>query len=200
MSATRGPFLALVSISLGLWCSCAARNQIRSSLPPETSINQGAGRGDALLLTVWLENGQELTLGVDTGAPYTVLDTSLEPKLGERLRVATIRWLGGKTAGGLYRAPKLFLGNIRLLTGPRIVTADTSKFGYRGPLMGILGMDCLRHYCIQLDFIANRWRFLDPANLNTEALGQPFPLMRHQGCFATPILTRLRYMVRLGKL
>jgi len=51
--------------------------------------------------------------------------------------------------------------------------------------MGILGMDCLRHYCIQLDFIANRWRFLDPANLNTEALGQPFPLMRHQGCFAT---------------
>ena len=185
MNAARSPFMVLASVSLGLLCSCATGNYIRSTLPPETFINRGAGRDDALLLTVCMESGEELTLGVDTGAPYTLLDSSLEPKLGERLRVATIRWLGGKTAGGLYRAPKLYLGSIRLLTGPRIATADMSKFGYPGPLMGILGMDCLRNFCIQLDFIANRWRFLDPANLHTEDLGQPFPLMRKQGCFAT---------------
>jgi hypothetical protein len=44
-------------------------------------------------------------------------------------------------------------------------------------------MDCLRHYCIQLDFEASRWRFLDGAHLQAEELGQPFPLIRRGGCF-----------------
>ena len=82
MNDARSPFMVLASVSLGLLCSCATGNYIRSTLPPETFINRGAGRGDALLLTVCMESGEELTLGVDTGAPYTLLDSSLEPKLG----------------------------------------------------------------------------------------------------------------------
>jgi len=50
--------------------------------------------------------------------------------------------------------------------------------------MGILGMDCLRHYCIQLDFVTGKWRFLDPDHLQTGDLGQSFPLVRSEGCFA----------------
>jgi hypothetical protein len=38
-------------------------------------------------------------------------------------------------------------------------------------------MDCLRHYCIQLDFEARRVRFLDPEHLNAADLGQAFPLV-----------------------
>jgi len=37
-------------------------------------------------------------------------------------------------------------------------------------------MDCLRHYCIQLDFAAGKMRFLDPDNPGSEDLGRAFPL------------------------
>jgi len=41
---------------------------------------------------------------------------------------------------------------------------------------GLLGMDCLRHYCIQVGCVARTLRFLDPDHLETQSLGQPFPI------------------------
>jgi hypothetical protein len=41
---------------------------------------------------------------------------------------------------------------------------------------GILGMDCLKHYCIQLDFEAGRMRFLNPDQVHSAELGRAFPL------------------------
>src|ERR1035441_9793145 len=38
------------------------------------------------------------------------------------------------------------------------------------------GLDCLRHYCIQLDFEAGKMRFMDSARLNVEKLGRAFPI------------------------
>ena len=43
--------------------------------------------------------------------------------------------------------------------------------------MGLLGMDCLRHYCIQLDFETRRMRFLETDHMNTAELGKAFPVM-----------------------
>ncbi len=42
--------------------------------------------------------------------------------------------------------------------------------------MGILGIECLKHYVIQLDFQAGKMRFLDSKQLNVAQLGKPFPL------------------------
>jgi hypothetical protein len=42
--------------------------------------------------------------------------------------------------------------------------------------MGILAMDCLRHYCVQLDFQAGKMRFLDSKSLDVTQLGKPYPL------------------------
>jgi hypothetical protein len=62
---------------------------------------------------------------------------------------------------------------------------DLKAHGLERPLVGILGMDCLRHYCIQLDFADNKMRFLDPDALKVEDLGQTFPLTQFRGCFMT---------------
>ncbi|HUA65165.1 MAG TPA: hypothetical protein VME24_04910 [Alphaproteobacteria bacterium] len=43
-------------------------------------------------------------------------------------------------------------------------------------MSGILGMDCLRHYCVQLNFANGEIKFLNPDNLKTGELGQTFPL------------------------
>jgi hypothetical protein len=42
-------------------------------------------------------------------------------------------------------------------------------------------MDCLRHYCIQFDFVAGKMRFLDPEHLDRSELGKAFPLKRGWG-------------------
>jgi hypothetical protein len=153
--------------------SCATQNSARSGLPADTSFNKDAGHDHLLYLKLRLENGKDLLFAMDTGVPHVVLDKSLEPVLGKRLGTTQARsiWSGNMPADE-YEAPKLYLGGARLLTGDRVFAADLGPLRQGLPLMGILGMDCLQNYCIQLDFDACKIRFLDPAHLDAEHLGQ----------------------------
>ncbi len=145
-------------------------------------MNTGAGRGDDLYLTLRTEAGGPLLFAVDTGCSITILDKSLEPNLGKRLGPRLLPYgFYGLKVGGLYHAPRLYLGNSRLLTGPRVATDDLKRRLVGRPIMGILGMDCLRHYCVQLDFKEGKVRFLDPDRLQTENLGKAFPLTTFGG-------------------
>ncbi len=116
---------------------------------------------------------------VDTGSPITFLDKSLEPKLGKRLE--TLRFSTsdrGEQESGVYPAPKLYLGGVLLVTDAYIGTYPFKRLSARSHqhIMGVLGMDCLRHYCIQLDFQAGKMRFLAADPMNTAELGKAFPL------------------------
>jgi hypothetical protein len=172
-------------LSLLLFCSCATTHQQSSApakeLPADVTMNKDAGRGGRIIVTLRLEDGQELPFLVDTGSPLTLFDKSLEPKLGKRLGTMTINSLNGDKQqgqqGGRYAAPKLYFGNTLLVTGRRIVTHDFGGSSRtNSSVMGILGMDCLRHYCIQLDFRAGKICFLDSDHINTAELGKAFPL------------------------
>jgi hypothetical protein len=178
-----GPFIPGI-LCLFLFCSCATTppprpdNSAAPALPADVSFNKGAGRGNPLFLTLRLESGEKLLFGVDTGSPGTCLDKSLEPQLGKRLS-STIGLYGyyGLSWEHVYRAPALYLGATRLLTSDRVCTDDLRTKSCLGrPIMGILGMDCLKHYCLQLDFDASTVHFLDPDELNTNGLGRVFPL------------------------
>ena len=129
-------------------------------------------------MTLRLESGEELPLIVDTGAAGTVLDISLEPKLGKCLKTNMVEHWGIKNEAGFYAAPKLCLGSTPLMTGSLIFTIDFKQLSSQTcrPVMGILGMDCLKHYCIQLDFEAGKMRFLDPDHMDAAKLGKAFPL------------------------
>ena len=160
-------------------------------LPGEASLNEGAGWGDALYLTLRLSESQELLFMVDTGSDGTILDQSLDAQLGEKFE-PTI--LNDSSTGRMlkvqkYIAPRLSLGKTRLLTGEFVATLDLThiRSALGRPVMGILGMDCLENYCIQLDFDAGKIRFLDPAHPCDESLGREFPLT---------ITSAGRYMVR----
>jgi len=164
-------------ICLIFLCSCATQKEAPPSLPTEVSLNPGAGRGDFIRVKLRLETGQELSFTVDTASPRTILDKSLEPKLGKRLVTRDMNILYGLMECGLYKTPKLYLGNAQLLMTDHILAGDLHKFfGPSYKADGILGMDCLRHYCIQLDFAAGKMRFLDPDHAGDEDLGEAFPL------------------------
>ncbi len=175
-----------VLMSSGLVCPwvgvCAPGGAALVQLPAAVAMNRGAGEGMLLFVEVQTESGETLPCVVDTGSPNTVLPARLEPTLGRRLGSRTFSTLDSpKETEHLYAAPKLYLGKTQLVTDTQV--------GAWGNL-GILGMDCLRHYCIQLDFEAKAVRFLSSDQLNIAELGKPFPLnksryatIKHQGFF-----------------
>ena len=170
-----GTILCLVLI-----CSSAMDHSAHASLPAEVTMNPMAGRGGLLVVTLRLENGQELPFLVDTGTSGTLIDKSLEPKLGKPLGTAIYQSWGVKVTNNAYAAPTLYLSGVPLMmTGPAIVAydlrKDSSTFGQ--PIMGILGMDVLGHYCLQLDFAAGKVRFLDDASADKGTWGKAFPIV-----------------------
>jgi hypothetical protein len=173
---TLGIFLSLLFL-----CSCATERSIQPQFPEEVNINKDAGRGGLLIVMLRLDSGEELPFVVDTGSPGTLFDKSLVKKLGVRLPLGTwtVPMDGERQKSGVYWEPKLYLGDTRLKTGRLCAAVDFKKVSREvgRPVMGILAMDCLKQYCIQLDFQAGKMRFLDPQQLDVAQLGKPFPLM-----------------------
>ena len=158
---------------------CAMENARSASLPPDITLNKDAGRGGLLFVTIRLDDGQKLPFVLDTGCPTTCFDQSLEPKLGKRIRSETLWAFGVRSQINVYPAPSLYLGKTLLIkTGRLIVTHDCSQMsaGVGRPIMGVLGMDILKNYCIQLDFNAHKLRFLDYEHSNKNRWGISFPL------------------------
>lgn len=147
-----------------------------TQLPPTQDINKDAGRDSLVFVNIGLEDGEKIPFAIDTGSPITILDESLEFKLGECLDKSTFNNFGSHGGIRVYAAPKLYLGGVPLVTESNVWTMDLKYFRKKGGphLMGILGMDCMKHYCIQLDFEARKMRFLDSNHLNTNQLGRPF--------------------------
>ncbi len=181
---------ASVAVAIGMifLCSCATQNSTCLRLPADVTMNKDAGRGGVLMVAVRLASGEKLPLVLDTGSPLTVLDKSLEPKLGRRLHAGTLWNFGVEQGVGAYAAPKLYLGGVPLqMSGTNVITFDRNKLADHDwpSFMGFLGMDVLHHYCIQLDFAAGKMRFLDDEHADTKNWGKPFPLTDiGDGCFS----------------
>ena len=173
------PHLFAIPCCLLLLCSCATEKTAFSRLPADVTMNKDAGRGNWLIVNLRLADGEELPFMVDTGSPGTLFDKSLASKL-TRLPLGTwsVSTPGDKQKSGIYWEPKLFLGKTRLKTGRLCATFDLQHFRDAAgkPIMGILAMDCLKHYCIQMDFRAGTMQFLDDRHLDAAKLGKPFPL------------------------
>ncbi len=143
-----------------LLCSCATKNPVHPPLPPPIPFTRDA---DHLFIRLRLENGKEVPVIIDTGSTGTVLDKSFEPFLGNCQGTQKVDFpFFGKQVLNVYQTPKLFLGSTPLLAGKQILTVDLKMFQDDRPIMGILGMDCLRNYCLQINFVDHKIHFLDP--------------------------------------
>jgi hypothetical protein len=96
-------------------------------LPAELPINYGAGRGGLLVVPVRLNDGEEMPFVLDTGSTGTLLDTSLEPRLGKRLGTTTMHSWGTSRELPVFAAPRLYLGGVPLNVGDRVVGDDCQK-------------------------------------------------------------------------
>jgi hypothetical protein len=192
-------------LCLLLLCSRATAAAIAPILPPPIPINKEAGRGGHLIINLRFQSGQILPCIVDTGSSATILDRSCESELGERVSPVIVWTHFGRQEGGIYPAPKLYVGEVALKTYHQVLTYDFKKIPAfaRAGVMGILGMDCLQHYCLQLDFQSGWVHFLPLDGSPRVGLGDEFPLtfsvtraandvpsmrllfMKHTGIFGT---------------
>jgi hypothetical protein len=167
---------------LSFLCSCATAPQQSkivpaSKLPADAAINREAGRGGHLIVKLRLESGEEIPFLVDTGSPFTIVDKSLEEKLGKRVgKMRVWNSFGGQQRAGVFPAVPLYLGDTPLMTGDHIYSYD-----FKGHTTAILGLDCLSHYCIQLDFERGTMRFLNSAQTNRPDAGVAFPIAIRSG-------------------
>lgn len=173
-------FMLILIVAYGLPCMA---DSVQPQIPDEVTINKDAGRGNFVFVTLRLESGEELPCMVDTGSPITVFDKALESKLGKRLKTGTMSMGWTKQKCGVYAAPKIYLGNTPLMTSGNVLTYDFKQAErhdtwarHHAPYLAILGMDCMKHYCIQIDFEAGKVRFLNPDHVDTTNLGNAFPL------------------------
>jgi hypothetical protein len=180
-----------VSLMLGWFgllalVSCATGPAGRHGLPPTVAFDEETGRGRLLILMVRLEGGEQLPFLFDTGTAISCIDQSLEPRLGRRLGPATVIHFGVKHEGSLYPAPRLFIGGTLLKSsGTPIATFDFRRTAPDGVLrfLGILGMDVLENYCVQMDFDAHELRFLKSRRTAPRSWGKGFPLITAEdGC------------------
>ncbi|HXS68656.1 MAG TPA: hypothetical protein VN761_07410 [Candidatus Polarisedimenticolia bacterium] len=181
----------VMTIFLGL-LSCEAQEPIRLHFPAEAPLNKRMCHGDLVFLKLHFKPGEELWFIVDTGAPKTLLDKSLEPRLGKILGTKKIKAsFYPDVVGHVYAAPQLYWNDVPLVTANRVTATDLSYMGYPfHPVSGVLGMDCLRHYCLQLDFPAGKIRLLDPDKSGGDDLGKSFHLAFHNGFYFGTVFTR----------
>lgn len=169
---TLGEFLSLL-----LLCSCASTHPPQ---PADVKMSPDALRDGMVIVNLRLDGGDDLPFLVDTGSPGTLFDKSLVSKLGWRLPIGSVSVpVGGQAQkSGVYLEPDLYLGGTKLTTGRLCAAYDFKEMSedVGHPIMGILAMDCLKHYCIQLDFDAREMRFLDRQRLNLSQLGNAYPL------------------------
>ncbi len=173
MNATQRFLQAAPILGLVFVCSCATR-----PIPAETFLNKGAGRGDFLFVPLHLRTGEKLLFAVDTGSPVTILDTSVEEQLGTCLGTEAFPayWHGTNLSSRIYPAPELRFDGIPLRTGKQVFVTDLNLIWPNRSVSGILGMDCLRNYCLQLDFVAGKAHILTPLHTRQQNLGARLPL------------------------
>jgi hypothetical protein len=135
-----------------------------------------ASDGDVLLLPVTFGEKKYLFV-LDTGSAITVYDTSLP--LGKPKGKAEVETSNGNTIAELFDAPDASVGGLSLRVGPHVLGADLSRLrqvtGHE--IAGILGMDFLGKYVVQIDFDRGKVLFLRAAGPKS---GQAVPFSRQK--------------------
>jgi hypothetical protein len=115
-------------------------------------------RGPRLALLPVSFNGKTVLFCVDTGASKTVFDKSLSYHLGQSLGTTTAATPAGSIEVELYPAPRASVGPLDLSSLETVACHDLTNIRYASgqEVYGILGMDFLRNYAIELDFDAGK--------------------------------------------
>ncbi|MBN1818176.1 MAG: aspartyl protease family protein [Sedimentisphaerales bacterium] len=137
---------------------CASLSQQTTpALTPLVALAEFPFSGDLQKIIIPVEwEGEHYSFLLDTGSNFTLFDTSLKHKLTGQYLFR----IHGKDSAGRYfsaeqkNAPNAFVGSLNLKECSSIALLDLTSLRstYKQDIDGILGMDFLRRYIVQIDF------------------------------------------------
>jgi hypothetical protein len=147
--------------------------------------------GDAIVLPLTIAGKQMLFL-LDTGSTINIFDKSMRDALKTPIGPVKANTEKDNLTVDTYQPPPVQLGHSDLRMGESVACMDLSDLrkaiGF--DIRGILGMDSLKHYIVQIDFDAGQATFWSPEKEPESAWGNPFPLYNHQTAIAgLPIIS-----------
>jgi len=112
-----------------------------------------AKNGDPIFLPVIFKGKEHLFL-LDTGCSHTVFDVSFRHELGDAKRTETTFTRGRPIMLELFTAPEAFLGPVNMKGCEEVLCADLKMPSLIAgtKVSGIIGMNFLKEYAIQIDF------------------------------------------------
>ena len=131
---------------------------------------------DLILLPVSV-GGKERNFLLDTGSTVSVFDRSLSS--GTPVRMITVGPPSGRPVEkGLYEPPKASVGGLDMRPAGPVLYSNFSAMRAVSDrdIWGLIGMQFLKSYIVQVDFDARKVRLLDPRTISREDWGAPVPM------------------------
>lgn len=139
--------------------------------------------GRPLIIPVELADGRVVQFLVDTGAALTIFDVSLRDGTEVPVGQTTLKTSASAVPAKLFNCPSARIGQLPLNLVPTITYMDLAPIrqatGHE--IRGIVGMDFLRHYAVELDFDEGRLRLWNDAPKAWSREGERIPLVESQG-------------------
>ncbi|MHC4110713.1 MAG: aspartyl protease family protein [Planctomycetota bacterium] len=158
--------VALLLYFLVFTSGCADEPERASDAPANQKVIAEfkiARSGDPILLPVTFKDKEYLFL-LDTGSSHTAFDTSLKHELGEVTKVKKGLTAGSRIVTEFYNAPAAFLGPLNVKDCGEVACLDLKMVSLvlGKQISGLLGMNFLNKYIVQIDYDNGTLLFLQP--------------------------------------
>lgn len=165
--------LAFCVLFLSIGCGQESQSSSEGSADQRILAEFTIEKGGDLILPVTFK-GKEYSFFLDTGCSHTVFDTSLKHELGDVKRIERGLTASGPMEAELFDAPEAFLGPFNMQDCGEVSCINLRMMslieGKR--ISGVIGMNFLRKYVIQIDFDKGVISFLQPINAQNPDWGE----------------------------
>jgi len=112
-----------------------------------------------------LSEQKEVQFILDTGASVTIFDTSLKREGSRAIDKGRFETSAGTLLLDIYPCPRAMIGTLDLQIVPTVAFADLAplRAAIGHDIMGILGVDFLGHYAVEIDFDLGTLRLWESA-------------------------------------
>ena len=155
--------IAFIISSNVLFLSGCQTGQTKAAAAPEVLAEFDFSIKDGAILLPVTFNGEEYLFALDTGVSLTTVDDYFKDKLGKRIskpRKASLPYNKDKIAMiERFPFPDAYLGTLKLKTSDSVQVMDLDPLT-GGICKGLIGMNFLKKYIVQIDFDNGKVIFL----------------------------------------
>lgn len=146
--------LAFCTLFLAGCYGAEPKNSFEESTGPKILAEFTIARGERPIFLPVTFKGKEYLFVLDTGCSHTTFDTSFRHQLGDAKKIGKGLTAGGPVMSELFHAPEAFIGPLDMQDCGEVSCSDFKMVSLVSgeKISGVIGMNFLKRYVIQIDF------------------------------------------------